>query len=190
MSKKYIICILLLLPMLSFSQRQYVYTSLEAIEQPDSVFILSLSRHKLDSFPTQILDFTNLRELDLSKNRLKIIPPQIGGLSNLEVLNLDRNRLESLPEEIGLLHNLRYLKLSRNRLYSLPIGIGDLSNLKELILWSNGIKYFPESFRQLDSTIEVIDLRNNPMMLYDDQQAIKEMLPTPIIKMDKVCNCQ
>ena len=190
MSKKYIICVLLLLPMLSFSQRQYVYTSLGAIDRSDSVFILSLSRQKLDTFPSQILCFRNLRELDLSKNRLRTIPPQISRLSNLEVLNLDRNRLDSLPEEIGLLHNLRYLKLSRNRLYYLPAGIGNLFNLKELILWSNGIKCFPESFRQLDSTIEVIDLRNNPMMLYDDQQAIKEMLPTPTIKMDKVCNCQ
>ena len=126
MSMKHTIYILLLLsPVLLFSQRQYVYTSLEAIEHPDSVFVLSLSRNKLDTFPTQILTFRNLRELDLSKNRLRTLPHQINSLSNLEVLNLDRNRLDSLPDEIGLLQNLRCLKLSRNRLYYLPKSIGN-----------------------------------------------------------------
>ena len=182
--------IVLLLPTLLFAQQEHIYTSLEGIEQPDSVFILSLSKNRLDTFPIQILEFRNLRELDLSKNKLHSLPPQIGILSSLEVLNLDRNTLDSLPQEIGQLHKLRYLKLSRNRLYHLPNSIANLYNLKELILWSNGIKCFPESFRKLDATIEVIDLRDNPMMLYDDQQSIKEMLPTPTIKMDNVCNCR
>ena len=191
MNIKHIIGILLLLPTtILLAQQEHIYTSLENIEQPDSVFILLLSKNRLDTFPTQILEFRNLRELDLSKNKLHNIPPQIGKLSNLEVLNLDRNKIDSLPQEIGQLHKLRYLKLSRNRLYYLPSSIANLYNLKELILWSNGIKYFPESFRKLNTTIKVIDLRDNPMMLYDDQQAIKEMLPTPTIKMDNVCNCQ
>ena len=178
------------LPTMVFAQYDYIYKSLEEVKCPDSVYVLSLTKQKLDTFPIQILEYRNLRELDLSKNRIKFLPKDIYKLENLEVLNMDRNRLQYLPAEIGLLSKLKVLRLSRNRLYDLPDEIGTLSNLKQLILWSNGIKTFPSTFANLNGTIEFIDLRDSPMMLYDDQQAIKEMLPKPQIKMDKVCNCR
>ena len=190
MIKNIILYISLFIASASFAQPNYVYTSLDKVMHPDSVYILSLKRNKLDTFPSIILSFSNLRELDLSHNKIKTLPKEIGQLSNLEILNLDKNKITYIPEEIGKLSNLRELRLSRNKIYDLPESMSNMSNMKRLILWSNGIKTFPQSFGKLNSSIEFIDLRNNPMMLYDDQETIKEMLPKPEIKMDNVCNCE
>lgn len=181
---------LLFITSTTIAQPDYVYTSLDDVKHPDSVYILSLKKNKLDTFPTIILSFTNLRELDLSKNRIKILPKEIGQLTKLEILNLDKNKITYIPQEISNLLNLRELRLSRNKIYDFPESMGNMNNLKRLILWSNGIKTFPQSFSNLNGSIEFIDLRNNPMMLYEDQEIIREMLPKPEIKMDNVCNCK
>ena len=189
MIKNIIIYISLFITSATIAQTDYVYTSLNDVPHPDSVYILSLKKNKLDTFPSIILSFSNLRELDLSKNKIKILPKEIGQLRNLEILNLDKNKITYIPKEISELSKLRELWLSRNKIYDLPESMGNMSNLKKLILWSNGIKCFPQSFGKLNGSIEFIDLRNNPMMLYDDQLIIKEMLPNAKIKMDNVCNC-
>lgn len=171
------------------SQRGIVYTSLEEIAEPDSVFSLSLKHKRLKEFPKQILKLHNLEHLNLSWNRIHSLPPEIGTLSNLITLNLNHNRLDSIPKEIANLRKLNTLTLSRNRIFELPDELGNMTNLRELLLLSNGIKKLPESFKQLDNTLLIIDLRANPLT-YDDQLDIKDLLPTPKKKMTRVCNCQ
>src|SRR2546425_3369319 len=67
----------------------YIYRSLSAaLVNPDIVFRLNLSKHKLKEFPADIFKFKNLRELDLSHNKIDSIPAKIGTLYNLQRLNL------------------------------------------------------------------------------------------------------
>lgn len=189
--KKVFVLILQLFVVLPFalSQRGRVYTSLEEITTPDSVYSLSLRRNKLKEFPQVILQLKNLEHLDLSHNKLHTLPKEIGTLSNLITLNLNYNRLDSIPKEIADLHNLRTLILSRNRILELPAEMGNMAKLDSLMMLSNGIKRLPDSFKKLDSTLKIIDLRANPLT-YDDQLDIKDLLPTPKKKMTRVCNCQ
>ena len=171
------------------AQHNRTYTSLEEVSNPDSVFVLILRHCKIPEFPEVILQMKNLERLDLSWNKMHSLPKEIGTLTKLVYLNLNHNRLDSVPAEIAKLQNLDTLILSRNRIFELPAEMGGMKNLHVLMLLSNGIKKLPDSFRHLDSTLQIIDLRANPLS-YDDQLDIKDLIPTPKKRMTRVCNCQ
>ena len=49
-----------------------VYTSIAAAKQnPDSVFVLYLSKKKLSEIPPEVFQFKNLLKLNISKNKFK-----------------------------------------------------------------------------------------------------------------------
>ena len=136
-----------------------VYTNLKhALEEPDSVQIVRLRRKKLESFPTEVFQFKNLRELDLGNNRITEIPANVGELEKLEILNLERNKIKVVGKEIGQLRRLRYLDLGMNQIEALPHEIGKLINLEYLQIWGNEITAIPESVVKLES-LRWLDMR-------------------------------
>lgn len=165
------------------------YTDLqEALKEPEKVVKLELRKLKLNTFPLEILQFTNLQYLDLSKNKISELPADISKLEKLQVLILSRNNLEVLPFDIGKLNNLRELNVNQNELISLPTSIGNLQNLLYLDLWSNNLTNFPDELKKLDK-LKVLDLR--AILLNDpDQLRIKELLPNATVYMSPSCKCQ
>jgi Leucine-rich repeat (LRR) protein len=167
----------------------YIYRSLaSAMENPDKVFRLNLSKKQLADFPNEVLQFKNLEELDLSKNKIKEIPPGIGLLTNLKRINLSMNKLEKLPDEIGNLTNLVYLGLNRNRIEELPATIGNLENLEVLELWDNELYNIPDEISQLKK-LKVLELRG---ILFSDEEGarIDSLLPNTKVMMSPTCNCK
>src|SRR5438046_1177608 len=82
----------------------YIYRSLSvALANPEKVYKLNLSHHKLKIIPPDIFKLKNLRELDLSHNKIDSVPPEIGTLTALKRLNLSSNNIVQLPDEIGKL---------------------------------------------------------------------------------------
>ncbi|MBI2968833.1 MAG: leucine-rich repeat domain-containing protein [Bacteroidetes bacterium] len=189
-------CFILLSTALTFSQapdtsgirHQRTFYDIEtALFQPDSVFILNLSRQKLKEFPIEILKLRNLRELNVSRNRLTGIPSEIGLLQNLEILDLSKNKIDTLPAEIGMLINLKRLIMNRNEVESFPPEIGNLSNLETLDAWSNNLVSFPDEIGQLEK-LKILDLR--VIEINDsEQKRIQEMLPGTKIYFSPSCNC-
>jgi Leucine-rich repeat (LRR) protein len=59
------------------------------------------SKHDLGVIPMQLLDMTNLYDVDLSFNNLAVVPRQIARLSKLRVLNLKDNLLNNVPIELS-----------------------------------------------------------------------------------------
>ena len=55
----------------------------EGLNNPDSVFVLDLSKQKRKTLPEEVRQFRNLQELRLSKNALTMLPDWIGELTNL-----------------------------------------------------------------------------------------------------------
>ncbi|HIG30194.1 MAG TPA: hypothetical protein EYQ50_21310 [Verrucomicrobiales bacterium] len=65
----------------------------------------------LTSFPTEILDLSNLTYLYLYDNQLMEIPTELGNLSNLRHLDLRHNQLAEIPPELENLSNLTTIDL-------------------------------------------------------------------------------
>lgn len=171
------------------AQPDKVYRSLSEVKNPEEVYILRLRWKRLQTIPSEVFTFTNLRELDLGRNSIDSLPPEIGRLSHLQKLVLSRNLIRHLPVEIGLLRELRHLDLNRNPLAGLPEGLAYLPALRELVLWSTNITSLPESFSELDNTLQLLDLRSCSLT-YDEQQVIESLLPTPRKLWDQACNCR
>ena len=79
---------------------------------------------KLQSFPTQILSYTQLKSLMIIGSNMPSIPKEIAKLKNLTKLVLFGIPLKTLPAEIGQLTNLTHLKIWDTQITSLPKEIG------------------------------------------------------------------
>lgn len=167
---------------------EITYTNLkEALEHPDKVYKLNLSKHKLIAFPEEIMQLKNLQVLNLSKNNIKEIPKEIGTLTHLQVLNISKNRLENIPQEIGKLTNLVSLDLGRNKIVDVPKEIGNLNQLELLDLWDNDISLIPDEIKNL-TNLKVFELRG--ILFSDDEPArLKELLPNTKINLSPTCDC-
>lgn len=177
-------------PELIYNDTTFIYRSIqEAMVHPEKVFRLNLSKAKLDTFPQEIFQMTNLMELDLSKNKIEEIPPQIGTLIHLEKFTMSNNKLVHLPKEIGQLTNLRFLGLNRNVIEDLPAEIGNLAQLETLELWDNELRDVPDEISRLQN-LQVVELRG--ILFTDEQQARIDSLivKTAKIFMSPSCNCK
>lgn len=196
---KTLLVILALFPSLLFAQYDYdslmsngntVYTDLtQALQNPESVKILDLSKQKLERIPTDVFRLINLEVLVLSKNKIEEIPPEIESLKNLKVLDLSRNKLVRVPPEIGQLINLEILILNQNAIFELNPAIGSLKKLKILDLWGNEIDEMPYEISDLKGSLELLDMRVI-YMTAEKQQAIIELLPYTQIYFSNSCNCR
>jgi Leucine-rich repeat (LRR) protein len=197
MRKLFIFC-LLLCGKCAFAQEaweddylkaQKVYTSLsEALQNPDSVFRLDLSKKKLKEFPVEIFQLMELRELKLNNNSINQIPENIYKLNYLQRLFVNNNKLVELPQRIGTLKNLVILELNRNRIEKLPPEIGLLNNLEELSLWDNELSGIPDEIKNLGS-LKKLELRG--ILFNEDQQRrIHDLLPYTTIYFSPACNCK
>lgn len=167
----------------------YLYQDLNAaLEHPDWVYHLNLSKNKLEEFPKAIFAFQNLKTLDLSKNKISLLPAEIGQLGSLEKLDLSRNELSLLPPQIGELKRLTELNLEKNTLQYLPEEIGGLKNLEVLKLWANELEKVPREIQQLQQ-LKVLNLRG---MIFDQSEIDKlsEYLPMTNILNPSPCNCK
>ncbi|HMU77228.1 MAG: leucine-rich repeat domain-containing protein [Bacteroidetes bacterium] len=167
-----------------------VFRSLNAaMQNPDSVFRLDLSKQKLKEIPPQVFELTQLRELNVSRNHLTELPEQIYKLNNLQRLYANNNKLTALPQRIGTLKNLQTLTLDRNRIEVLPPEMGMLHNLEVLSLWDNELSEIPDEIKSLSSVLKKLELRG---ILFNEEQQkrIHDLLPYTTIYFSPACNCK
>ena len=113
----------------------------------NSVKKLDLSHCLLDKFPTKVLEFVWLENLNLSFNQITIIPKEISIFTNLKHLNLSNNQITHLPSEMTDLKQLQTLELQFN--------VGISSDLARVIL-----NFIASKHRILDihTTLDLSDL--------------------------------
>ena len=157
--------LLLMIPAVTFGPPDKVYRSLSEVSNADEVYILHL-RGK----------------------RLKAVPQEVYAMHNLRELNLRGNRIAVLSDSIALLQNLEIIELSRNPLTVLPPAMADMTQLRQLVLWDTQVSELPKEFARLDNTLRLLDLRDCPLTL-DDQEVIAQLLPTVKKLWDYACNC-
>ena len=169
--------------------QQRVYKNLTvALQNPDSVFILDLSRKKLKEFPKDIFKLKNLQVLDLSHNRIEQLPSEIDTLTHLQKLYLANNDLNQLPSSIGDLNNLIFLGLNRNVIEALPAEMGKLKNLEVLEMWDNELSIVPEELKGMYS-LHVWELRGI-LFTVEEQNRIHLLVPDAHIYFSPSCNCK
>lgn len=83
---------------------------------------------KLDVFPVEICELTQLNQLILMNNNIKEIPSDIKKLVNLTKLNVSKNKITVLPVELGELKQLKTLIVKGN-----PISQSEIDKIQKLL---------------------------------------------------------
>mmetsp|Transcript_666 Transcript_666/g.1606 ORF Transcript_666/g.1606 Transcript_666/m.1606 type:complete len:367 (+) Transcript_666:236-1336(+) len=133
--------------------------------------VLYLSNNALAAIPEELGNLLTLKSLWLDANAITLIPPAISKLEKLQVLSLSHNMIRSVEPTVGCLTVLNQLLLSSNRLGSvdtaateiLPPQLGLLVSLRVLDLADNRIANLPIELGRLHSTLQRLNLHNNPL---------------------------
>ncbi|MFT3884056.1 MAG: hypothetical protein QM724_01110 [Flavobacteriales bacterium] len=92
------------------------FRSLErALEDPEHVYRLDLSRNKLKEVPEDIRRLKNLNALDLGRNKLKTLPVWLGELRYMQEFRAGHNKFSEVPPVICQWQDLRRLRSERER---------------------------------------------------------------------------
>ena len=129
----------------------------------EKLVALDVSFNNLTSLPEELGILRLLTNLNCSCNQINSLPSSIGRLQTLKIFKANGNKIApSLPDEIGQCINLTILNLNENQLEYLPDTIVNCFNLTSLSLQNNNMKKLPSKLSLLHSTINLIDVRNNP----------------------------
>jgi leucine-rich repeat protein SHOC2 len=168
--------------------KEHIYNNLkEALKNPDKVYKLDLSHHKLDSIPPEVYQFKNLQVLNIKANRLTEVPEEIGVLTHLQRLDMSRNNIVTVDPALGKLVNLIHLNLSQNEIEMLPKDIGKLVKLEELVMWENNLNDMPDEAKGMINlkklSLEVIAMNQ------ETQDHISSLFPKIKVKFSPSCTC-
>ena len=185
-----IILFTLALPWLSGAQADTipVYKDLVlALKNPEAVIKLDLSKQKLSSFPVEIYQFVNLKELYMAKNKLVAIPADIKKLTQLEIVDFSKNKIEVLPTELFECFKLKKLIVNQNLISEIPHTIGKLKDLEYLDMWANSVGSVPEEIKEC-TKLKEIDFRVIEMTK-SEQDKIKLLIPEVDVHFSPYCTC-
>ncbi|XP_048148914.1 leucine-rich repeat-containing protein 2 [Corvus hawaiiensis] len=125
--------------------------------------VLELSKNQINHLPAEIGCLKNLKVLNVSFNNLKSVPPELGDCENLEKLDLSGNmEITELPFELSNLKQLTFVDVSANKFHSIPICVLRMSNLQWLDISSNSLKDLPEDIDRLDE-LQTLLLQKNKL---------------------------
>jgi len=138
---------------------------------------IDISNNAFSEFPTVLLDFKQLKQLNLSNNKLTKLPESFGNFTMLESLDISANLFVKLPAILAQIDTLKSLtvdcsnplyfqhtlpkyleKLSLNfsKTISFPEAIYTCTSLK--IIELEGISELPEAIKNLEN-LEVLCIR-------------------------------
>ena len=159
----------------------------EAMLSPLSVYILDLSKKKLQHLPVQISQFENLQVLKLAKNKISKIDTTIVLPKYIQEINLSKNELDNFPLALSTLKHLRTLILNQNMIENVPDQIENLKELKYLDMWSNNLSKISENIKLL-TKLEELDLRVI-ILSSKEKKRIENLLPNTKVHFSNSCNC-
>ena len=141
-----------------------MFTSLEeAAKAPAEVRRLQLGPGSVKAFPPEILQMTNLQELQINGcKELTALPPGIAKLTSLQRLDVNGNGLTALPPELGKCAELTKLQCGGNPLTTLPDELGALKKLRALEIVGVKFTAIPACVFQM-SALADLNLNSNPI---------------------------
>lgn len=154
---------------------------------PDTVYGISFRKSKLDSIPTDLIKFSNVRYLDFEKNKITEIPQFFEQFNKLEYLNLGKNELTHFPSSLCNSSSLKTLLLHVNDIAYLPPCVEGFTSLQNLDLFKNPIGSLPEELTQLKQ-LAILELRSIKFSPEFQEKWI-DLLPNTKIMFDPPCDC-
>ncbi|KAF5274307.1 hypothetical protein FQR65_LT04426 [Abscondita terminalis] len=130
----------------------------KTVEQIDTIV---LNHNQLDTFPSILFKFVNLRTLDVSFCGLCVLP-DIFRHSTISTFIAKNNNLsnESLPKAFTINSKLRELNFSGNMFTAFPEQVLDFPNLKYLYLGSNQIASITRNIKKLKN-LQILSMGGN-----------------------------
>ena len=127
---------------------------------------LDISKNNLQTIPTWVESFENLKELYLNNNLLELesLSYLSKRVSYIEVLNISNNDITSFPESFGNFQNLKNLFINHNQLASLPSSINKLSVLEYLNISHNKLSSLPETLSFIPFTLQELNISHNRLI--------------------------
>jgi len=144
---------------------QKTLSNISEITKLKNLEFLDLTNCKIDTFPLEICELSNLKHLTIRTGFpvecIWSIPKEIVNLKKLEELNLSFSGFEVFPQEILKLTNLKILNLTVNEIGIIPKDISKLKNLTELYLAGNWNLIEPQNLSQLGELTKLTKLDLN-----------------------------
>lgn len=124
---------------------------LKEFDEIEEVSTVLLYQNLMETVPSMIGTFKNLRYLDVSSNRLTELPTEIGHCP-LTTLIAKNNRLsdKSLPPNFPNLVNLKELNFSGNEFSHFPSEVLEMKNINYLFMGGNNISKIPKEISNLE----------------------------------------
>ncbi|HMQ48553.1 MAG TPA: leucine-rich repeat domain-containing protein [Saprospiraceae bacterium] len=144
------------------SNRSIWFTDLnQAFKNPERVFNLDLSGQGLDSIPSFLPIFRNLKSLKLSDNNIRALNQYLNQLPALKYLELSGNRIRDIDFSLleGLKYTLEGLWMRDNQITHIDSTINHLQSLNLLDLGNNKIATLDRSIQL--KYLEILRLDNN-----------------------------
>jgi hypothetical protein len=135
----------------------------EGSSAPLKVYKLCQGGRELHIFPSEILQFTNLHELNISMNFIESLPDSITKLKYLTELNISTNNLKTLPNSFTELERLKTLDLSNNpQLDFAPVFqvLSKMKSLETLDLSYNNLKEIG-IIKAIPKSLKVLHIEGN-----------------------------
>jgi Leucine-rich repeat (LRR) protein len=170
------------------SSKNYLTIKEARLRPIDSVFYIRANKARLKSFPSEILQYHNLKGLDISNNKIRTIPDSLKFLRELRVLRLENIKLAAFPSQICALSNLEELILDDNRIEKIPDCIKYLSKLKKLSLFNTFLSGVPGVLKEMPF-LEELDLQGMLVTKKTQELWRNTLLPQTKIDFDDPCNC-
>nr|MDO8108944.1 leucine-rich repeat domain-containing protein [Candidatus Sigynarchaeota archaeon] len=137
----------------------------ERIQRFHHMRILQFSIHSLDTLPSWIGNFLELKTLIVVGQPIIKFPEKIGIFPSLERLVL--TRLASFPGTLAQLPQVKYLRINASSIPVLPDSIGEMKNLIELDLGGNGMSNLPLTIGEITS-LKVLNISRNQLTALPD----------------------
>lgn len=164
------------------------FRSLErALQEPDSVYRLDLSRQGLKEVPGELRRLKNLNALDLGRNKLRSLPAWMNELLYMQEFSAGRNKFMEVPQAVCQWKALKRLDLHQNSIQGLPACMGGLKQLHSLDLWSNELGDFPAEIAGMKA-LRFVDLRVIQFS-QSEMDRISALFPTAKIWFSQPCDC-
>ncbi|XP_060573580.1 leucine-rich repeat-containing protein 63-like isoform X2 [Ruditapes philippinarum] len=150
---------------------------------------LNLSFNDFVTFPTAVLEISQLEILKLRNNPLHDLPADIHRLKKLRTLVVSFCMIQSLPIRLFSLPNLDYLDVSYNRITFIQNEICHLESLRELNVEGNQLPAMPSGALRLD--LDRLNVKNNFMHplfwhenTHNEPQRLMDLVLLNIMKSD------